>query len=110
MFLKKAIKLSSEISETVISSHPSDNQTWLYSHFQTEWLFILVVYRIITSSNTSCLEAHAGFFILLMKGIFDPYVLWPFDKKFIFELVMSVNTRDFTVYASNSTDFLTVLW
>ena len=27
------------------------------------------------SSNTSRLEAHAGFFRLLMKGIFDPYVL-----------------------------------
>ena len=26
------------------------------------------------SSNTSPLEAHAGFFRLLMKGIFDPYV------------------------------------
>ena len=35
-------------------------------------------------NNTSRLEAHAGFFRLLMKGIFDPYVLWPFDKKLIF--------------------------
>ena len=26
-------------------------------------------------SNTSHLEAHKGFFRLLMKGIFDPYVL-----------------------------------
>ena len=32
-----------------------------------------------------------------MKEIFDDYVLWPFDKKFIFELVMYVNTRDYTV-------------
>ena len=32
-------------------------------------------YRNVASSNTSCLEAHAGFFRLLMKGIFDPYVL-----------------------------------
>ena len=32
-------------------------------------------YRKVRSSNTSCLEAHAGFFRLLMKGIFDPYVL-----------------------------------
>ena len=29
----------------------------------------------VASSNTSHLEAHAGFFRLLMKGIFDPYVL-----------------------------------
>ena len=33
------------------------------------------IYRKVASSNTSRLEAHAGFFILLMKGIFDPYVL-----------------------------------
>ena len=32
-------------------------------------------YRKIASSNTSCLEAHAGFFRLLMMGIFGPYVL-----------------------------------
>ena len=32
-------------------------------------------YRKVASSNTSCLEAHVGFFRLLIKGIFDPYVL-----------------------------------
>ena len=32
-------------------------------------------YGKVTSSNTSHLEAHADFFRLLMKGIFDPYVL-----------------------------------
>ena len=32
-------------------------------------------YRKIASSNTSRLEAHIGFFRLLMKGIFGPYVL-----------------------------------
>ena len=41
-------------------------------------------YRKIASSNTSCLEAHAGFFRLLRKGIFVPYVLWYFEKKLIF--------------------------
>ena len=34
-------------------------------------------------TDTSRLEAHAGFFRLLMKWIFDPYVLWPFDKRLI---------------------------
>ena len=29
----------------------------------------------VASFNTSWLEAHAGLFRLLMKGIFDPYVL-----------------------------------
>ena len=36
-------------------------------------------YRKITSSNTSHLKAHVGFFRLLMKGIFGP-----FDKKLAF--------------------------
>ena len=37
----------------------------------------------VASSNTSRLEAHAGFFRLLMKGIFDLYVVCPFNKKSI---------------------------
>ena len=42
-------------------------------------------YRKIASSNTSHLEAHVGFFRLLVQGIFGPYLLlWPFDKKLIF--------------------------
>ena len=32
-----------------------------------------------------------------MKGIFDPNVLWPFDKKLISKLVMNVKIRDYTV-------------
>ena len=32
-------------------------------------------YRKVASSNTSRFEAHAGLFRLLMKGIFDAYVL-----------------------------------
>ena len=32
-------------------------------------------YRKVASSNSSRSKAHAGFFKLLMKGIFDPYVL-----------------------------------
>ena len=42
-----------------------------------------VEYHKVASSNMSHLEAHAGFFRLLMKRIFDPYVLCPFDKKLI---------------------------
>ena len=34
-----------------------------------------VTYRKVKSSNTSRLEAHAGFFKLFIKGIFNPYVL-----------------------------------
>ena len=71
---------------------------------QASWLvlycsirFTKLIYHKVVSSNTSHLEAHAGIYGLLMKGIFDAYVLWPFGKKLIFELVMRVNTRDFTV-------------
>ena len=37
--------------------------------------FLTIKYRKVASSNTSRLEAHAGFFRLLMKRIFDAYVL-----------------------------------
>ena len=50
------------------------------------------IYCKVASSDTSCLEAHAGFFWLLMKGIFDPSVLWPFDKKLISQFVTRVIT------------------
>ena len=55
------------------------------------------MYRKIASSNMSRLEAHVGFFRLLMMGIFCPFVLCPFDKKQIFELVMRTRTRGYTV-------------
>ena len=38
------------------------------------------VYRIVVSISPSHIEARAGLFRSLMKGFFDPYVLWPFDK------------------------------
>jgi hypothetical protein len=34
-----------------------------------------MLYHKIASSNMSRLEAHVGFFRLLMKGIFGPYLL-----------------------------------
>ena len=42
-----------------------------------------------------------------MKAIFDAFVLWPFGKNFIFELVTRVRTRYFTV--NWNTFLLTVL-
>ena len=35
-----------------------------------------------------------------MKGIFSPYVLWPFDKKLIFWIVTRVSARDYTVFVN----------
>ena len=49
-------------------------------------LRIYELYHKVASTNTSRSEAHAGFFRLLMKGIVDSYVLWPFDKKLILSL------------------------
>ena len=61
-----------------LSLQTTMGQTSSCSRIQT------LAYRKVASSNTSRLEAQAGFFRLLMKGIFNPYVLWPFDKKSIF--------------------------
>ena len=47
----------------------SDNNQGTLVEFQS------FIYRKVASSNMSRLEAHAGFFRLLMKGIFDCYVL-----------------------------------
>ena len=40
--------------------------------------------RIVASTSPSRFEARAGLFRWLMKGIFDPYLLWSFEKKVIF--------------------------
>ena len=49
--------------------------------------------RIVASSNTSCLDAHAGFFRLLMKGIFDPYV-WSSHNMSFDRFLLAVESRD----------------
>ena len=57
------------------SLHPAKSSCAYHSKI----VKLFLEYHKVLSSNTSCLEAHAGFFRLLMKGIFNPYVLWPFD-------------------------------
>ena len=37
--------------------------------------FVQSYYHIVASTSPSRIEAHAGIFRSLMKGIFDPYVL-----------------------------------
>ena len=66
-----------------------------FSIFFLVGIVSFLISRKVASSNTSSLEAHAGIFRLLMKGIFqcllhvkdtgifEPYLLWPFDKKLI---------------------------
>ena len=42
-------------------------------------------------------EVHVGLFRLSKKRIFNAYVLWPFGKNFLFELVTRVRTREYTL-------------
>ena len=44
------------------------------NHYCYQKIKAITVKLRVLNSNTSHLEAHAGFFRLLMKGIFDPYV------------------------------------
>ena len=44
-------------------------------------------YSKVASTSTSCLEAHAGFFRVSMKGKFDVYWLWAFGKKVDFHII-----------------------
>ena len=53
--------------------------------------------QLVASASPSCIEAHASLFRLLTKGIFNPNVLWPFDKNVISKLVTRISTRDFMV-------------
>ena len=77
----------------------------LKNKFNVRWLFIQYPlyskgqkrHRNVASSNTFCLEAHAGFFRLLKKRILDPYVQWPFNKKLNSWFVTRVRTCDYTV-------------
>ena len=68
-----------------------------FIQFKNLSFFKICGYHKFASSNTPCLEALAGFFRLLMKGIFDPCVLRPFDKKMNFLLLTRVKTCDYTV-------------
>ena len=50
------------------------NVEYVFKPIAVRNLFLFSKYRKVTRSNTFRLEAHAGFFRLLMKGIFDLYV------------------------------------
>ena len=71
-----------------------------HSNFSKQLSCKSLRYRIVASRSTSRLVTCLGLFRLLMKGIFGPYVLWPFDKKLIFWIVTRVSARDYTVDAT----------
>jgi hypothetical protein len=64
---------------------PKVEQPLTPHYWLQDWVCILskIRFRKVAGSNTSCLEAKASFFWLPMQGIFDRYVLWPFDKELI---------------------------
>ena len=68
------------VTKNIWDCRPTVGQTLIFGPYHD-------TYRNFASSNTSPLEAHVGFFRLLMKGFFGPYVLRPFDKKLIFQFV-----------------------
>ena len=45
--------------------------------------YLQLKYCKVASSNTSRLEEHDGSSRLVMKGIFDPHVVWHFGKKLV---------------------------
>ena len=64
-------------------------KTWVFLSNFWGWLFQLFVGRFFcifffkntfASTMKSWIISHADFFKLLMKGIFNPYALWPFHK------------------------------
>lgn len=54
----------------------SNNKCW---RVRTILIFFLITVKSQVPTHLTHLEAHAGFFKLLMNGIFYPYVLLPFD-------------------------------
>ena len=44
-------------------------------------------YHNVVSTNMPWLEAHFRFYRLIVKNKFDVYLLWPFEKKLIFQSV-----------------------
>ena len=66
---KELESLREEPKRETWSRHPAIVNAW-YSPSRNS----ISKYRKVTSSNTSLLDTHAGFFRLLTKGIFDPYI------------------------------------
>ena len=85
-------------------SSPREN---MFNKMNT-WPWLTYRYCIVASISLSCFEAHEGLFRLLIRGIFNLYVLWPFDKKLIFLLVTHVNTCDFAVNKNTTSKIIHV--
>ena len=69
------IVLWSCLLTTKLSCLQKNNFGHTIHHTGQKFFKVAIEYCKVASSNTSCLEAHAGFFKLLMKRIFDAYVL-----------------------------------
>ena len=62
-------------TESVHIFYPSGCTMSQFGEIISDGEFLQFIYHKVAGSNTSRLEAHTGFFRLLMKGIFDSYVL-----------------------------------
>ena len=94
---------SEDLAKSVLFWAQANSKSSVYLQLLQFLQYIMIIkqreYRKVVSSNTSRLKAHAGLIEdCLLKGIFYPYVLWPFDKKLISYLVKRVRTRDYTIY------------
>ena len=70
---------------------------------------IFLEYRKVPSSNMSGLEAHAGYFRLLMRVIFDPIYIVTFWQKVDILIFTRVRTRNHTVLGIYNFDVRTTM-
>ena len=87
-YLQLCPKILIECCDTDLDHKTWCGTIWNKVHLRLEYQ--ILKYRKVVNSNTSRLRAHAGLFRLLMKEIFDPYVLWQ-------KVVTRIRTRDYTV-------------
>ena len=84
LILKSQFKEVLILSESSTRKHLKSFQRWKIKELAGNYCEFLdnlckrmdQVLRSLMAKNLVCLEVHAVFFRLLMKGIFDPYVLW----------------------------------
>ena len=72
---KSTIEFSHDLDLSFFSSSLYITLATNPNFFESCTIAVKKIYRKIASSNTSPLEAQVGFFRLLMKGMFSPYVL-----------------------------------
>ena len=65
-------------------------------------MYFQISFHKVASTCLFWCEAHVGLFRLLMKEIFDAYMLWLFGKKFVVELVTCTRSHDTKLVGTKS--------